>query len=213
LTSTNGPRRPCPHELRPQILEAQGYACLYCSIPFGSVIRRGRRLLVTVVHWDHVVPLAYLQANPNGNWAAACMVCNRIKSDELFTDFTEMRAWIDSQWESRNIECVWRALVSAEEDPRAWAVKFAKFLANQPRDLRLGGLDATQLKAAQLKAAQARRSPSDGTRQPSVAQLAQRRAWLRQKARNRAYRRLGDLYPLLLERLFNEELARDGGQP
>lgn len=132
-------RRPCPSGLRVRLLAEQGYCCAYCLIPFGSVVKKGNRLKLTVVEWDHVLPYAYVQANPEHNWAAACMICNRIKGAEIYTSMDEVREYIKQHWVNHDYECAWYAPVSSAEDGDAWAVKFATYLASLPRRTRVDG--------------------------------------------------------------------------
>lgn len=91
-------RRKCPADRRRQLLVDQEYLCAYCLIPFGSVIQKGRRLKLSVVNWDHVLPFAYLQANPGHNWAATCMVCNQIKGADVFKTMDEIRDYTTESW-------------------------------------------------------------------------------------------------------------------
>jgi hypothetical protein len=97
----DGRRRSPNNKIRVQILGAQGRRCFYCGCEFGSVYVRNGRELVRRLNWDHFVPFAYLQSNPNTNWVASCNVCNSIKQGRIFYDRTEARNVISSEARTR----------------------------------------------------------------------------------------------------------------
>lgn len=121
-------RRACPKDRIAELLRQQGYVCGYCAVPFGSVIRHHGRMKLSACHIDHMVPLAYLNTNPTGNWIAACNFCNQVKSDHLFHSLAEARTYILERRDARGDTVEWFADVSCEQDPRRWAIKFASFL-------------------------------------------------------------------------------------
>lgn len=121
-------RKRCDRDRQKSILRSQGYVCGYCAVPFGSVIRKRNRMLVSAVHFDHMVPFAYLGKNPTGNWIAACNFCNQTKADKLFSSLAEARAYVLDARDRRGDAVEWFAPVSCEEDPERWAVLFASFL-------------------------------------------------------------------------------------
>jgi hypothetical protein len=131
-------RRRCPDYIQQPTLQRQGYRCLYCGVPFGSVLRRGARSIITSVVWDHRVPYAYLGRNPVGNWRAACATCNSIKSDLIFINLVAIRRHIRQKWIEKNIHLIWTPDVSCEEDPQAWATEFARYLTESGQKSGLG---------------------------------------------------------------------------
>lgn len=128
-------RRSCPNDLKAKLLEDQGYICAYCQVPFGSVIRKGSRLRLSVVNFDHVIPHAYLGTNPRSNWVAACNFCNQMKSSEMFASWEDVRGYIEYTWLRKRMAVEWLAPVSSEEHPERWAVKFGTYLAGMPTGL------------------------------------------------------------------------------
>lgn len=83
-------RRNLPSKkVRDEILQEQDYRCLYCESRFGATHKRGGTVVVLRIHWDHRVPYSYDQDNRDKNFAAACHVCNSIKSDLQFRDLAE----------------------------------------------------------------------------------------------------------------------------
>ncbi|MFB7605245.1 LuxR C-terminal-related transcriptional regulator [Streptomyces gardneri] len=76
---------------RERIISQQGYICLYCELPIGTKIWRGRREVMLVAQWDHFVPYAYSQLNLSSNWVLACHVCNGIKTARMFNDVESAR--------------------------------------------------------------------------------------------------------------------------
>lgn len=75
-------------------LERQAHRCFYCFYLFSSSIHYKKRLVMLRVCWDHVVPFAYLQSNPNENFVAACQICNGIKSSKVFQTVAEARNYV-----------------------------------------------------------------------------------------------------------------------
>jgi 5-methylcytosine-specific restriction endonuclease McrA len=122
-------RRACPADHKRELLTDQGYVCIYCAETFGSVVRRARGLTVTSVHYDHAVPLAYLNANPRWNWVAACSVCNQIKHAKMFRSIPEIRFHVLERREKTGRKVEWLAPVSSEYDPERWAIAFATYLS------------------------------------------------------------------------------------
>lgn len=74
--------------------ERQQYRCFYCSHRLGSYARWRGKTITLRTHWDHFVPFAYLQSNPDYNFVAACHVCNSIKGSKCFNDTEEARVYI-----------------------------------------------------------------------------------------------------------------------
>lgn len=130
----NATRKTCPLSIRREVLRNQEYKCGYCDLPFGSVVAKwGNLSLLTVVHWDHVVPYSYARSNPDDNWVAACMICNYAKSSGMFLDVIEIREHIKEYWEENQCWCIWEAPISSELDGDRWAIKFASYLASRAR--------------------------------------------------------------------------------
>jgi hypothetical protein len=87
-------RRKPGKAVRDRILKRQGDRCLYCEHKFGDTVwRRGQQVTLRL-NWDHLIPYAYLAANPDDNWVAACHVCNGIKSSAIFQSVQEARDYI-----------------------------------------------------------------------------------------------------------------------
>ena len=78
-------------------LDKQGGKCLYCDLEIGSYVQRKDRLIRLVLVWDHVVPFSYSRNNGNQNFVADCHICNSIKSDLMFGDLDEAKAYIISK--------------------------------------------------------------------------------------------------------------------
>lgn len=135
MSPRDGARKLCPTSLKHQLILDQEGLCAYCLIPFGSIIQHGRRYKLSVVNFDHVLPLAYTNNNPDSNWAAACNFCNSIKGSKMFDSMDEIRTFMFNRWAVKRMCVVWEAPVSSELDPYRWAVKFGTFLAGLPPKL------------------------------------------------------------------------------
>ena len=93
VESTSGRKKPGAKDRR-KILQEQGNCCLYCTLPFGSKVLRGTKVVKLQLHWDHLVPYSYSQNNLGSNFVAACHVCNNIKSDKCFNSLEEAKQFI-----------------------------------------------------------------------------------------------------------------------
>lgn len=88
-------RRSCPTHVQVDVLIAQDNRCLYCGHRFGDlVVRKGNDWQWLEIEWDHFVPFAYSNANPDDGWVAACHLCNSYKSDLIFPDVLAVRVHI-----------------------------------------------------------------------------------------------------------------------
>ena len=93
---TQAPRKRPATQTQDEILDEQDHRCLYCGLPFGTVVvRRGIPSLLSV-EWDHYVPYSYQYGNRG--LVAACDVCNAIKHATQFESLEEARAAIKLRW-------------------------------------------------------------------------------------------------------------------
>lgn len=93
-------RRPSAAMAR-HILAEQGNSCLYCDRPFDSVVWYGGKVRTIKLRWDHMVPWNYGRDNRDCNFAAACQICNSIKSNRMFMTVEEVRAYVQKRWADR----------------------------------------------------------------------------------------------------------------
>lgn len=75
-------------------LDRQDNRCFYCLISFGSIVEHKKRDIRIIIHWDHLVPFAYLQSNPDQNFVAACQICNGVKGAKCFQTTEEARTYV-----------------------------------------------------------------------------------------------------------------------
>jgi HNH endonuclease len=87
-------RRKPEKAVQDRILGRQDGRCLYCGHRFGDTVWRHGQPVTLRLNWDHLIPYAYLAANPDDNWAAACHVCNGIKSSLIFQSVEDARDYI-----------------------------------------------------------------------------------------------------------------------
>lgn len=84
-------------------LEAQGWCCAYCCLPFHlcEVFDRvrGKYWKPTPV-WDHFVPYAFAKSH-KVPFVAACRVCNASKFSHMFRTILEARTYIEESWTKR----------------------------------------------------------------------------------------------------------------
>lgn len=132
-------RRTCPFSLRYGILARQRYRCLYCSLPFGTVLLRRHRQIITAPVYDHRIPYAFLGNNPPLNWRASCAPCNGIKGDLIFVNDLALRRYIQEKRQEKRFYVAWVPPVSSEEDPEGWALAFARWMTPSDGDLSADG--------------------------------------------------------------------------
>ena len=84
-------------EVQRKILKEQEQRCLYCQRLFGSKLWRGRKEIALRVTWDHVSPFVYSLDNRDQNFAAACQVCNSLKSCKIFQTLEDARVYLTNK--------------------------------------------------------------------------------------------------------------------
>lgn len=132
-------RRQCPFPTRYMLLERQRYRCLYCSLPFGTVLLRRNRQIITAPVYDHRIPYAFLGKNPPMNWRASCAPCNGIKSDLIFVNDLALRRYVLGKRQEKGYYVAWVPPVSSEEGPEEWARAFARWMTPNDGDLSADG--------------------------------------------------------------------------
>lgn len=86
-------QQPPPHYQSAQ-LNRQDARCFYCLRTFGTHVQWHKRICVLRIHWDHLIPFAYLQTNPEENFVAACQICNQLKGAKMFHTTEEARRYV-----------------------------------------------------------------------------------------------------------------------
>ena len=76
-------RRPISRKLKDAILIAQTGRCAYCNAGLDE----------QQIQWDHFIPFAYVQANYDDNWVAACAPCNNYKGSRHLTSEAYLTAF------------------------------------------------------------------------------------------------------------------------
>ena len=111
-----------------RIAAETGFACAYCQVIFGSVVRRpGRDPRVTVMELDHLVPVAWTgQEGGEGDVVGSCQVCNGLKSDKVFDSILNTRRHLDRLWVRARYVVEFIPTRSNIEDPDGWAREYAR---------------------------------------------------------------------------------------
>lgn len=92
-----GKRREPGNKIKQKILILQNDKCFYCNKPFGTMYERNGKINFTKLRWDHKVPFSYTQNNETDNWAAACNICNGIKSNKMFSTIEEVIEYVEER--------------------------------------------------------------------------------------------------------------------
>jgi len=83
--------------MKKKILTDQEYCCLYCETPFHFRKKRNGKSIKLKIQYDHLVPFAYLNDNSFENIAAACHVCNLLKSSMIFQTVDEAKVYLEAK--------------------------------------------------------------------------------------------------------------------
>lgn len=113
-----------------QLAAETGFACAYCQVIFGSVVRRpGHDSEVTRLELDHIVPVSW-SGHEGGevDVVASCQVCNGLKGDRLFDSVDNARRHIDRLWVRAHYVVEFIPTRSNFEDPDGWAIEFARHM-------------------------------------------------------------------------------------
>ncbi len=86
-------RKKPPLKVRKELLAEQDHRCFYCHLSFGTPIYNPKGNIVFLkIAYDHAIPYSYDYNNKK--FVVACHVCNGIKSNLMFDDLKEARAYI-----------------------------------------------------------------------------------------------------------------------
>jgi 5-methylcytosine-specific restriction endonuclease McrA len=96
-------RRMPPPSARGEILARQNHRCLYCEGQFGDVVVRDGRAIVLRVVWDHFAPFSTYGDNSDGNFVAACQICNDFKRARIFQTREEAASYLVRRWAKAGI--------------------------------------------------------------------------------------------------------------
>lgn len=100
-------------------LSAQEHRCFYCQMIFGAYRIWGGKRVKIRIHWDHLVPFAYLQSNPDNNFVAACHICNGLKGSKVFQTVEEAMQYVESKRQVREhkMRRMSESIQASEETP------------------------------------------------------------------------------------------------
>jgi hypothetical protein len=94
MTLCDGARRKPSLARQRELLDEQCNQCLYCERVFGTFAHRNGKGHRLRVEWDHLVPFSFSTSCADREFAAACQICNGIKSATIFKSIEEARASI-----------------------------------------------------------------------------------------------------------------------
>ena len=84
-----------------QLLNEQDNRCLYCGRRFGEYVYRDKKAIRLRIHWDHKTPYCYSLDNRPDNFAAACHICNGMKSGFVYNTIEEAQIAITNRWKEK----------------------------------------------------------------------------------------------------------------
>ena len=109
---------------------AQGHVCIYCGLPFGSVVtsRSGTTILNAVA--DHFIPWSMGGSGYADNCVACCQKCNGSKRDLLFDSLEEARRHIHT-CNRKHFSIDFIPSTANTEDPIVWAREYSQYLTER----------------------------------------------------------------------------------
>lgn len=107
-----------------------GFACAYCQIIFGSVVRRpGNEPIIIRMQVDHFRPVSWTgRESDRENCVASCQICNGLKQDSLFDSIINARRHLDRLWVKNGYVVEFIPTRSHFEDPEGWARDYSRYL-------------------------------------------------------------------------------------
>lgn len=93
-----------PDYVKQAKIREQNNCCVYCERLFGSPIRHSRNIEILEPQAEHFTPRSASGRNVDSNLNYACHVCNRLKSDYLFENVAEVKAWLTQEWAHKDYE-------------------------------------------------------------------------------------------------------------
>lgn len=86
-----------------------GY-CIYCTVPFGSIVRYKGKRIITYRNRDHFIPKSHGGKGTKDNMVESCNICNHIKRDKDFETGTDARVMILERLKKNNFIVINEAL-------------------------------------------------------------------------------------------------------
>jgi hypothetical protein len=86
-------------KLKREIKANQDNCCYWCGRMFGTLYEKNNKINTLKIHYDHKVPFAYLQSNPDFNWVGACNICNTWKSSKIFSEEGLCKDHLNNKWD------------------------------------------------------------------------------------------------------------------
>lgn len=104
IVETGRRKRPSSRRAK-ELLAEQDNRCIFCHRQFGSLVHRKNPPQTTVltIHWDHLDPYVRSGNSRPENFAAACQICNLIKTDHIFSSIEDASIYIAGVWEDKGI--------------------------------------------------------------------------------------------------------------
>lgn len=110
-------RRQLTKAKKKDILNEQNFSCFYCRRRFGSLAKRGKKLIRLRINWDHIVPYSYSFNNSAENFVAACHICNSLKSDYVFNSLEEAQVFLELRRAEKGYADLLKLPTTDESDP------------------------------------------------------------------------------------------------
>lgn len=102
-----------------RVTSQQNHICVYCTLPFGSVVSYRGETVQTPVG-DHFIPFSQSGATRVDNLVVSCQVCNSIKADQLFDSIEHASRYILVRRMEKKIVTYFIPEHPLTESPESW---------------------------------------------------------------------------------------------
>jgi len=100
-------------------VEVQGHVCLYCGLPFGTIVEYRGETTQTPVG-DHFIPWSLSSDTSSDNLVVCCQVCNTLKSDTVFRSVEEATRNLLVERMKRGVRTLFIPQNALTFDPEGW---------------------------------------------------------------------------------------------
>lgn len=105
--------------------------CIYCTVPFGSYVKYKGETRATTSHRDHFIAKCQGGEYISNNLVDACNICNQIKTDKIFENGTEAKAYILEQLIKGEFQVIVKADVTVKLEKK-YQTKTVKIINTTP---------------------------------------------------------------------------------
>lgn len=112
-----------------RLVETQGHICIYCLLPFGTVVDKGASIEIQTPVGDHFEPFVNNTDSSETNAVASCQLCNSIKNSLHFSEVEECRRFVLARRNEKKYRVEFIPSVPITQDGVAWGREYSAYLS------------------------------------------------------------------------------------